>query len=383
MKTAFATLAAALALAPGALAQSRDHVVQSRAAIVARQIDHQVQERERQRQLERERQQQERARIQQERERQRAEQMRRQYPSEQTDRSTRTLRIGGSGEITLSNLSGDIIVTRGGGRDAQVEIVKTARGRTDDETKEALAAVTVDVNERGSRAEIRTVYPTREDRGRNRNFNVSVQYTVTAPENTRISASSLSGSLRVRDIKGDLNLTTLSGNVVIENGARVLTAKSTSGNVEITNLRSETALEANTMSGNLLIRQSSAPRIQIGSLSGNVAIESVNCGRLEAETMSGTVTFDSPLERNGRYELSSHSGVIRLTPSGNVGFELNVDSFSGNIDSALSLKDERRGSGERGRRTSGRVRSLSGTYGDGSAAIDITTFSGTVILGKR
>ncbi len=241
----------------------------------------------------------------------------------------------------------------------------------------------VEVNERSSRVEVRTTYPRGENRRGNRNYNVSVQYTVTAPENTRISASSLSGSIRVRDIRGDLNLTTLSGDVVIENAARVVAAKSTSGNVQITNLRSETALEANTMSGNLVIRQSNAPRIEIGSLSGNVTIENVTCGRLEAETLSGTVTFNSPLERNGRYELSSHSGVIRLTPSGNVGFELDVDSFSGNIDSALSLKNERRGGGDFGRRAPGRIRSLSGTFGDGSAAIDITTFSGSVILGKR
>ena len=188
----------------------------------------------------------------------------------------------------------------------------------------------------------------------------------------------------MRDIKGDLNLVTLSGDVVVENGARVMSAKSTSGNVEIANLRSQIGLEANSTSGSITVRQSSAPRMELGTISGNVTATEVNCERFEAQTLSGDLTFNSPLQKNGRYELSSHSGVIRLMPTGNVGFELDVDSFSGNIESALELKNQRRGGADYGRRTpGGRIRSLSGTYGDGGAIVDITTFSGSVMIGKR
>jgi DUF4097 and DUF4098 domain-containing protein YvlB len=379
MKRVITFVAATALLAPAAArAQDHDHVVVSRAVVVEKQTqaDPRAQERARQAQ-ERERQQQERAR-------ERAEQNRRQYPAEQSEKITRTLKIGNSGELDVSNLAGDISITRGSGGNAQIDVLKVARGRTDDDAREMLGLVRVEINERGSRGEVKTVYERHEDRPRGRNVNVTVQYTITAPENARISAHSLSGSIRVRDIKGDLNLASLSGHVVVENASRLMSAKSTSGNVEITNLRSEIGLEANSTSGDVTVRQSSAPRMEIGTVSGNLMIGDVTCGRFEGQTLSGDVTFNSPLEKNGRYELSSHSGIVRLTPMGNVGFELDVDSFSGNITSDLELKDQRRGGADYGRRTpGGRVRSLSGTYGDGSAMIDITTFSGSVIIGKK
>jgi DUF4097 and DUF4098 domain-containing protein YvlB len=368
MTRAITFVVAAALLAPAAAhAQARDRVIASR-VVVARQTQAERRAQDRARQAD--------ARA-------RAEQNRRQSSAEQSERISRTLKIGNNGELEISNLAGDIVITRGGGSNVQIDIVKVARGRTDADAREMLGLVSIDIQEGGSRAEVRTVYARRDERARDRNVNVSVQYTVSAPENARISVNSLSGDIRVRDIKGDLNLATLSGQVVVENGARVMSAKSTSGNVEITNLRSEIGLEANSTSGSVTVRQSSAARMELGSVSGNVTLDDVACGRVQAETISGNVTFNSPLESRGRYEFSSHSGVIRLMPTGNVGFELDVDSFSGNIDTALELKNERRGGADFGRRNAGRVRSLRGTYGDGSAVVDITTFSGTVIIGKR
>ena len=52
---------------------------------------------------------------------------RNQQREEQTDRSTRTLRIGANGELYLENIAGDIVITRGGDSEATVEIVKVAR----------------------------------------------------------------------------------------------------------------------------------------------------------------------------------------------------------------------------------------------------------------
>ena len=48
---------------------------------------------------------------------------------EQTDRQTRTLKLGANGEMSLSNIAGDITVTKGNGSDTTIEIVKTARGK--------------------------------------------------------------------------------------------------------------------------------------------------------------------------------------------------------------------------------------------------------------
>src|SRR5919112_5992959 len=66
---------------------------------------------------------------------------------EQTERTTRTVRLGSSGELTVGNVAGDITISRGGGSDATIDIVKVARARSADEAKELLGLVTVDVTE--------------------------------------------------------------------------------------------------------------------------------------------------------------------------------------------------------------------------------------------
>src|SRR5262245_34548611 len=48
---------------------------------------------------------------------------------EETERTTKTFRLGQGGSLSLGNISGDVMVTRANGSDTTVEIVKSARGR--------------------------------------------------------------------------------------------------------------------------------------------------------------------------------------------------------------------------------------------------------------
>ena len=68
-----------------------------------------------------------------------------------------------------------------------------------------------------------------------------------------------------------------------------------------------------------------------------------------------------------------------MTLSGNTGFEIDANSFSGNVQSDLQITS--RGSAQGSR--NGRRRVLNGTYGDGSAVLDLTTFSGSIVITKR
>jgi DUF4097 and DUF4098 domain-containing protein YvlB len=295
---------------------------------------------------------------------------------EQTDRQTRTLKIGADGELTLSNISGDIVVTRAGGGEATIEIVKTARARTADEAREQIGLVEVTVTERGGRAEVKTVYP--NDRRNRRNFNVSVAYTVSTPANTRLTIGSVSGSISVTNIKGDLSANSVSGNVQIANAGRIAAAKSISGNVEIIDSQTEGAVEAQSISGNVLLRKLTARSLEAGTVSGSVTVQDVQCDRVEAHSISGNVEFGGALAKSGRYELNSHSGDVRIAIAGGTGFEVEANSFSGSVRSDLALTLQGNGNDDRRAR-----RSLRGVFGDGSAVLDVTTFSGSVVITKR
>ncbi len=299
---------------------------------------------------------------------------------EQSETFKKIVRVGSNGELDVSNIAGNIEIKRGGGDEATIDVVKVARGRTIDEAREMLPLVKVEINERGTRAEVRTVYPADQHVLHNRrNVNVQVHYTITAPAGTRVSARSISGSIRAADISGDLSLITTSGNVQVAKGKRVSVAKSTSGSVAISDTDSDIALEAASISGDILLHRVKAPRLEVSTISGKVVMQDVVCERIEAQSLSGDVEFGGQLVKAGRYEFNSHSGNVRVAVAGGTGFEVEANSWSGNVQSELPMSNTLHQAAGRGPRR----KALRGVVGDGSAVLEITTFSGNVFLTKR
>ena len=300
---------------------------------------------------------------------------------EQTERLSHTFKIGGNGELQVANWVGDVTITRGGGNEVRVEAVKTARARTEEQARELLPTVRVEFNELGGRAEVKTIHSSEHNARSNQRYSsIGVSYTITAPQGTRINVSSFTGTISVTGIKGELSLVSLSGDVRVVEGARVSKATSTSGNVEIRGVQSDVPLEASSTSGNITVAQSRAPRMELVSISGSVNIDNIQAEQLEASSTSGDLNIAFPFAKSGRYELNSLSGNVRIALMNDTGFELDATTFSGNVQSAVTLV-ERGGVTEAGRR--GRVRRLNGRYGDGTAVLDVSTFSGNVIITKK
>jgi hypothetical protein len=298
---------------------------------------------------------------------------------EQSETFKRTVRLGNNGELDITNITGDITIVRGGGNEATIEVTKVARAQTVEAARELLPQVKVEINDRANRTEVRTVYPSQEGmfRGNRRNFNVSVHFTITAPAGTSVTAHSVTGNLRASDIAGELSLVTTSGNVQVTRGRNVGSVKSTSGSIEITDSDSDRTIEAASISGDVIVRQVKAQRMELGTISGKVSMQDVQCARLEAQSLSGDVEFSGALVKGGRYELNSHSGNVRLGVPSGTGFEVEANTFSGNVESdlqGLARHEDARG---RPRKT------LRGVVGDGNAVLEITTFSGNVWIGKR
>jgi len=298
--------------------------------------------------------------------------------SQAVDRFSRTVRIGSDGTLDVSNIAGDIVVSRGSGSEAKIDVVRTARGRDDADAKEQLSLTRVDINEGNGRAEVRERYPERNGNSNRRSWNVTTDFTITAPEGTHLILKSVSGSLKVTGITGDVSMETVSGDVQLSSGGRVTTAKSISGNVQVSDTKFDGSLDASSVSGDVRLQRVTARRVSIGSVSGNVRLEDVQSDRVDAHTTSGNANFDGSLAKNGRYELKSFSGEVRLALAGNTGFELEASSFSGDVHSDFPITTHGSSDERRGRR-----RSLSGTYGDGSAVLNVSTFSGSVVISKR
>jgi len=304
---------------------------------------------------------------------------------EQSETFKKAVRLGANGELDVSNIVGDITIVRGGGSEATIEVTKVARAQTVEAARELLPLVKVEINERSNRAEVRTVYASSDDnmfRGR-RNVNVSVHYMITAPAGTSVTARSTTGNLRATEIAGELSLITTSGNVQVTRGRKVDAVKSTLGSIEVTETDSETPIEATTISGDVLMRQVKAPRVELSSISGKVTMQDIQSAKVEAQSLSGDVEFSGVLVKGGRYEITSHSGNVRIMVTGGTGFEVEANSWSGRVESDMQGLARHNNNNEDQPGPGRHSKTLRGVVGDGNAMLEITTFSGNVWIGKK
>jgi len=283
---------------------------------------------------------------------------------QQTERFSKTVPLSKTGSVLVSNISGDIVVKGGAGDQVVIDAIK--RGRTPEDIKQ----IEIDVATLDGRVEIVTRHP----RGL-RNHNGSVDYTVTVPRGAAVRVKSISGDIEVSTVDGALRADTISGNVDVAAATRLEDVQSVSGNVTVKTAASDGGVTASSTSGNVHLSDVKARTIDGDSVSGDVTLADVTCERLVAKSVSGNITFGGPLAKTGRYALQSHSGDLVVTVQNDVGVEVSASSFSGNISSDLALVMRGGGRDDEGHRHRQEVR---GTYGDGSATLELTSFSGNV-----
>ncbi|HWT16134.1 MAG TPA: DUF4097 family beta strand repeat-containing protein [Patescibacteria group bacterium] len=183
-----------------------------------------------------------------------------------------------------------------------------------------------------------------------------------------------------------------------------------SANIDVTAMRGSPSIEAESVSGEVSLRASSADKLEISSVSGDVSFEG-QAGRVDAETVSGDVRvsgvsgdvsvetvsgsaivrgasvnefeaasvsgdidFEGTLAADGRMDVESMSGDVSITLPADASARVSAESFSGDLenDFGLVVEDD-----------DGPGSTLHGTLGAGGASIEIESFSGDVNLRKR
>jgi hypothetical protein len=294
---------------------------------------------------------------------------------EATETITRTFKVGQTGSIEIFNLAGPVIVSGGPGDTIVVTAIKRARGEGE-EAKAQLAAIDVEAVETGGRVEVRTVV-----RGKVKHLRTWVDYSVTVPYGTAVTARALAGDVKVVKVKGDVQIESTSGSVEAMGTPRLTRVKTLSGDVLITDATAVSALLASTVSGRLVAKGVKAQSIELATISGDLLLINTATERAQVRTVSGTLEFVGALAKNGRYEFNSHAGDVRLKLAKTPGFELTAKTFSGDFRSELPLTlDEPKGEGHAPPHGP-RRRDVRGVFGDGSALVLVKTFSGSVVVG--
>ena len=288
-----------------------------------------------------------------------------------TERINKSFKVGANGTLDVGNVSGDITVNEGGTDTIVVDAVKKFRGR-DADAKDQFAKTQVTMEERGAgRLEVKTVY----DRSTH-NMRTSVDYTITAPAGTTVYAHSVSGDVKVTNIKGEVRAETVSGDVTATNTPGASLVKTVSGNATVSGVVSGNELRVSSISGDVTVTGAKVRSIDADSISGDVHMTSVTCDRATAKSISGDIDFGGGLAKSGHYEFKSQSGNIQVNLVGAPGFELDANSFSGNVRSDLPIT-LRAGESMGGH---GPGKKIHGTHGDGSAQLVLTSFSGDIVI---
>ena len=307
----------------------------------------------------------------------------------QTEELVRIIPMEPGGRFTLDNISGEIVVTGVDGDDLTIRATKRVAGRGTADA-DALNRVEIEIEERGNRVVVETDYPRRRrsfleslgnlfSGGGQAPF-VTVDYLVTVRRGTAVAVESFDGDVTVEGVDGETRVEIVSGAGRLASLARLIEVKAFSGDLELTDVRSDDALAAGTVSGRIDIDRVRAPRLEVKSFSGAVALQGVESPRVEVETVSGSVTFDGALAADGRYEFQSHSGSVFLTVPDGSGFELDAQSFNGDLRSDIPILV---GRGyptgqttvfERGNRA------IRGVAGAGGARLTLSTVSGDMAI---
>ena len=274
------------------------------------------------------------------------------YAGEPIDR---TVAASAEGVVRVENISGTISVT---GWDKDEVHVGGELGRDVEE---------LIIEKDGGEVEIIVELP---DNSRNIE---DTHLEIRIPEGSKLLLiESVSANVGVGGVRGAVEIETVSGKVVVEADAAACGVETVSGSVDVTGDIAE--VEVETVSGRIELREVEGA-VEAETVSGAIVIDGGVIESLECAAVSGSMKFDANLTKDGSYEFENVSGSIRLVLSEDDSVTIDVETFSGGIDSEVGgkVRREKYGPGA----------SLSTTLGDGDAEISVTTFSGSVSIEAR
>jgi DUF4097 and DUF4098 domain-containing protein YvlB len=233
----------------------------------------------------------------------------------------KTYQLSADAQITIHNVSGNVLVSGYDGQQITVNGIREGRDRDMVQVEDLSSA---------NRIELSARYP------KNCRCDASIRFEVQVPRSVRYSfdeISSASGNIEVRDVTGQVHVNTASGDVLVQN---------VTGHVD-----------ASTASGQMRVR--------------GVA------GSVSAQSASGDVDVEmTRVDDNQRMEFSSASGDVNVRLPINIDADVEMSTASGDVKTnfPLSVESEHYGPGQRAR----------GRLGNGSRRLHISSASGNVSL---
>jgi len=214
--------------------------------------------------------------------------------------------------------------------------------------------IEVDAEQMGNRVDVST----RELSDSVAPDDMRADFQINVPEDAELQIHNDAGNVSVANVLGDMNVETVAAGVDLEDAAGYLSVKTVGG--------SFTCMRC-------------AGRIEASSISGNFRLLDLRSYHVWAQTSSGNILFTGQFLPNGTYSLKNYSGVIELRFSPGDSFDLSATSLKGKVNNEAKLTPsphQRHFMPRWGN-------ALFGTFNEGRAKIEMTSFDGTINILKR
>ncbi len=239
--------------------------------------------------------------------------------SSQAQDFSKSFQLAPEGYVNIQNVSGDVAVSGYDGN--AITVTGTKKGRD---------AEMLQIEDRSTvnRIDVRVRYP------ENCDCDASVQFEVRVPRSVRYhfdGFSSVSGSVSVVDVTGDLKARSVSGEVIVKNVSGRTTASSVSGRVVVEEAAGSVSAKSTSGEVRVLIKRlDGTDQMDFASVSGSVDVKLPSSldANVEMSVLSGDIKTDFPLqiEDKDRGPGRRASGVV-----GNGARKLTIKSVSGSV----------------------------------------------------
>jgi hypothetical protein len=157
---------------------------------------------------------------------------------------------------------------------------------------------------------------------------------VFVPAASQVEVGTVGADIDVSGVTGMLFLQSVEGDIRVKDRPKEIDAKSLRGEMEFA--VDQARIKATSTGGRIILRSTNG-EADISTVSGNVVVEGGRYKRGRFKTVSGDLRFDARIEPKGVFEFTSHSGNIDLFLPRGADADFLVSTYKGQIENDFQM----------------------------------------------
>jgi DUF4097 and DUF4098 domain-containing protein YvlB len=202
---------------------------------------------------------------------------------------------------------------------------------------------------------------------------VDTNLTIRVPAGVALSVETVSASVSVTGLSGELEVETVSGAVDIASTPAELDVETVSGSIYVN--RAPHEADISSVSGLIEVREAGG-MLDAENVSGSITIHGGVIDGGDFETVSGDITCHAVPNPGSSLDMETMDGTITLTIDANLVASFDLTTFSGSIENQIGPEPKRTSKYTPGKE-------LSFNTGTGGPDISLESFSGSIRLITR